>query len=129
MNKILLTGHLGADPALRAATNGQPYAHFQLATDEYWRDAKGDRQKRTEWHSVFFWGPRAESIPKYLHKGSKVLVEGRLESREDTSPKGESIRLWSVKAHHYELLDRREADSPVPTPDLGTGDGEDDIPL
>ena len=81
MNKLLLTGHLGADPKLAEATNREKYCHFNLATDEYWRDPAGQRQKRTEWHSIFFWGARAEVLATLVKKGSKLLVEGRLESR------------------------------------------------
>lgn len=133
MNRILLTGHLGADPKLAEATNREKYCHFSLATDEYWKDPAGQLQRRTEWHSVFFWGPRVDTLATLIRKGSKILVEGRLESRPDPEAKSAPRRIWSVKGLRYELLDRR-ADGAVQLAS-GTGadstdDGSnDDVPL
>jgi len=132
LNKIFLIGHVGAAPAIREAANRDKYCHLSLATDEYWVDAGGARQKRTEWHSVFLWGAKGESAADLLKQGSKVFVEGRLESRPDPEAGNTQRRIWSVKGLHYELLDRRvepalpggaagDADTP--------GDALDDVPL
>lgn len=133
MNKILLIGHLGADPKLAEASNREKYCHFNLATDEYWRDPAGQRQKRTEWHSIFFWGARAETLATLVKKGSKLLVEGRLESRPDPEAQASPRRIWSVKGLHYELLDRRPDGAaqlaPDPGNDAGADDPNDDVPL
>lgn len=136
MNKIFLTGHLGSDPVLREAATQKKYCHLSLATDEVWRDKDGQRHKRTEWHSVFFWGPAAEILVKYLHKGSKVLVEGRLESREEAEANGASakppVRIWSIRGLRYEFLDRKPEDSPTPSSNTDVHDDdpqEDDLPL
>lgn len=128
MNKIFLTGHLGADPAVREATNQEKYCHFSMATDEYWRDAAGVRQKRTEWHSVFFWGATGETLARSLRKGSKLLVEGRLESRPDPEPGASARRIWSVKGLHYELLDRAPPATGAQEPAAADAP-DDDVPL
>lgn len=130
MNRIDLIGHLGQDPKSDVADNGTPYSHFSLATDEFWRDSQQKLHKRTEWHSVFFWGPRAENVRLYLRKGAKVRVEGRLESREEGPPTAR-VRLWSVRGRLFEMLDRKERTSENEPPDDvgGHSESDNDLPL
>lgn len=79
MNKWIGMGNLGADPELRMTSGGNACLKFNLATTEKWNDKQsGQKQERTEWHRCVMWGPRAEGLAKYLSKGSKVLVEGRI---------------------------------------------------
>ena len=80
MNKVLLLGHLGAEPDLRHTGAGHPVLHFSMATTETYLDKNKEKQERTEWHRITLWGKRAEGLSRLLTKGSRVLVEGRLET-------------------------------------------------
>lgn len=83
INKVILIGNLGADPEVRHMENGNAVANVTLATSETWRDKNtGERQERTEWHRVVFFGKVAEVVGQYLNKGSKIYVEGRLQTRK-----------------------------------------------
>lgn len=81
INKVILIGNLGKDPEVRSIEGGRKVARFPLATTETYKDREGNRQEQTEWHNVEFWGPVAEVIERYLHKGSQIYVEGRLRTR------------------------------------------------
>ena len=78
INKVILIGNLGKDPELRHTPQGQAVANFSLATSENWTDKSGQKQERTEWHKVVVWGKPAELAAKYLSKGRKAYIEGRL---------------------------------------------------
>ena len=83
VNKVILIGNLGADPEVRYMPNGNAVANITLATSESWKDKNtGQQQERTEWHRVCFFGKIAEIVGQYLRKGSKIYVEGRLQTRE-----------------------------------------------
>ena len=90
LNKVIIIGHLGRDPEIRALQNGDKVANFTVATSEHWRDkASGERKEKTEWHRVVCFSPRlSEVIEKYLRKGSKVYVEGQLQTRKWTDSQG-----------------------------------------
>jgi single-strand DNA-binding protein len=81
VNKVILVGNLGKDPEIRAFENGRKVASFSLATTEVYKDRNGERVEKTEWHNVNFWGPLADVIEKYVRKGSKLYVEGKLRTR------------------------------------------------
>jgi len=81
-NKATLLGNLGRDPEVRSLQNGGKVANISVATSQTWRDkTTGERQEKTEWHRVVVFGPAAEAVEKYLKKGSKVLVDGTIETR------------------------------------------------
>ena len=81
MNKVFLLGNLGADPELKDF-EGNTKMRFRLATSATWRDkASGELKEKTEWHTLTMWGKRAEALAGILTKGSRVMVEGRLETR------------------------------------------------
>lgn len=83
VNKCILIGNLGADPEVRYMPNGNAVANTTLATSDSWKDKQtGEQQERTEWHRVVFFGKLAEIAGQYLRKGSKVYIEGRLQTRE-----------------------------------------------
>lgn len=83
VNKVILIGNLGADPEVRRTNSGDPIANLRVATTEKWKDKQtGERQERTEWHSVAIFGPVAEVAERYLRKGSKVYLEGQLQTRK-----------------------------------------------
>jgi len=91
LNKVQLIGHLGKDPEIRATQDGRSIATLNLATSESWNDkSTGQRQERTEWHRVVIFNKLfAEVAQKYLHKGSKVYVEGQLQTRKWTDQQGQ----------------------------------------
>lgn len=81
-NQVTLIGNLGADPEVRRTNSGDPIANLRIATTERWKDKSGERQERTEWHTVAVFGPMAEIAERYLSKGSKVHVSGQLRTRK-----------------------------------------------
>ncbi len=81
LNKVFLYGNLTRDPELRAMPNGNSVASFSLATNLVYKDREGAKKEKTEFHNVVVFGPQAETVSKWLKKGSGALVEGRLETR------------------------------------------------
>ena len=82
INKVILIGNVGGDPEIRRMPSGDPVANVSLATSESWKDKQGQKQERTEWHRVVFFGKVAEVVEKYVRKGSKLYVEGKLRTRK-----------------------------------------------
>jgi single-strand DNA-binding protein len=83
VNKVILIGNLGADPEVRYMPSGDAVANVRIATSDTWKDRNtGERQERTEWHNVVFFGKVAEIVKQYVHKGSKIYVEGKLRTRK-----------------------------------------------
>lgn len=81
LNKVTLIGNLGKDPELSYTTSGVAVAKFSIATGERWKDDSGNMQERTEWHNIVAWRKLAEICGQYLKKGSKVYLEGKLQTR------------------------------------------------
>lgn len=105
VNKVILVGNLGSDPEIRDV-NGQQVANFSLATNETWLDKNGQRQERTQWHRITVWGKQAEFCGRYLSKGKKVYVEGRLGYR-DVEKDGTTTRYTDITAQHVQSLESR----------------------
>jgi len=83
VNKVILIGNLGKDPEVRFTPNGLAVANITMATTETWKDkVSGENQERTEWHRVVFYNRLAEIVGEYLRKGSKIFIEGRLQTRK-----------------------------------------------
>ncbi len=116
LNKVILIGNLGADPEVRTFQNGGKVANLRLATSESWKDrTTGERQERTEWHSVTLHGDGLVGIAdRYLHKGSKVCVEGQLRTRKwqdrDGADRYTTEVVLSGPRAGLTLLDGRRAD-------------------
>jgi len=82
VNKVILIGRLGKDPEIKYTQSGKAVANFSLATDESYKDAQGEKQKKTEWHNIVAWGNSVEAfIQPYIHKGDMVYIEGKLQTR------------------------------------------------
>ena len=96
MNKVILIGNIGKEPKSGTTNSGKEYCRFSVATREY--------NNETEWHSVTCWGKTAEIASKYTNKGSKVAIEGRLQTREFTNADGQQVRATSIVADRLELL-------------------------
>ncbi len=89
LNKVQLIGNVGQDPEIRFTQDGRPIANLSLATSETWNDKQGQRQEQTEWHRVVVFGKLAEVIQQYVRKGSKLFLEGKLQTRKWTDNQGQ----------------------------------------
>jgi single-strand DNA-binding protein len=103
----MLIGHLGADPELRYTPSGVPVATFRIATNETWRDAEGKMQEKTEWHTIVVWRKLAELTNDLLRKGSRVYVEGRLQTRTYEDKNGIRRTVTEIVADDIILLEPR----------------------
>lgn len=81
MNKAIIIGNLGTDPELKNLDGGNAVVNFSLATTDKWTDKSGKAQEKTEWHRIVFYGKQAENLAKFLRKGSKCCVEGKIQTR------------------------------------------------
>jgi single-strand DNA-binding protein len=104
VNKVILVGRLGKDPETRFTTSGQAVCNFSLATDETYKDRAGERQKRTEWHKIVVWGKQAEIAQQYLHKGSLIFVEGRIQTRQWDDKEGQKRTSTEIVASNFRML-------------------------
>jgi single-strand DNA-binding protein len=107
LNKIMLIGHLGKDPEIRYTSDGSPVATFSLATSESWTDKSGNRQERTEWHTIVAWTRLADLAKRFLTKGRQVYIEGRIQSRDWNDRDGNKRRTTEVIATQMVLLGSR----------------------
>jgi single-strand DNA-binding protein len=108
LNKVMLIGRLGKDPEVRYTKDGTAVANLRIATSEQWSDKAGEKQERTEWHSVVLWGRQAEIAEQYLGKGRLVYVEGRLETRKWQDQSGADRYTTEIRANMFQMLDRGE---------------------
>lgn len=108
MQKIMLIAYLGKDPEVKYSPQGTAVAQFSVATTERWKDKSGELQERTEWFAIKAFGRRAEIVAEYLHKGSRVYIEGRkrIESWDDKQSGAKNYRDL-VYADRIEFLDSR----------------------
>jgi single-strand DNA-binding protein len=110
INKVILIGNLGADPEVRSMPNGNYVANLRLATTESWKDRNsGESQEKTEWHRVVVFGRTAEIAQQYLRKGSKVFIEGKLQTRKWQDQSGQDRYSTDVVADNMQMLDSRGA--------------------
>jgi single-strand DNA-binding protein len=103
----MLIGNVGKDPDMRYTGGGVPVATFSLATSEMWRDKDGNAQERTDWHNIVAWRKLAEIIQEIVHKGSRVLVEGKIQNRSYEKG-GEKRYITEIVAENILLLDSRD---------------------
>ncbi|MEX0385409.1 single-stranded DNA-binding protein [Spiribacter onubensis] len=106
VNKVILIGNLGADPEVRYSASGSAITNARLATTDQWKDRQtGEQQERTEWHRLVFFGRLAEISGEYLKKGSKVFVEGRLQTRKWQGQDGQDRYTTEVVVNDMQMLD------------------------
>lgn len=138
LNKVMLIGNLGADPEVRSTPNGSQVATFRVACTESWKDQSGQRQERTEWVTVVAWKKQAEIAQKFLRKGSRVYVEGKLQTRTwDDKATGAKRYATEVLCDHFIMLDGVPKDGAKPSADTPHRDDpgsfsdipEDDLPF
>jgi single-strand DNA-binding protein len=116
VNKVILVGNLGADPEARSLNNGGEVVNIRVATSESWKDREGNRQERTEWHNVVIFNENLGKVAKsYLRKGSKVYLEGQLQTRKWTDQSGNDKYTTEIVLQRFRgelvLLDSREGGS------------------
>ena len=113
LNKVTLIGNLGNDPEIRSTSGGNKVANFSLATSRQWNSASGEKQEKTEWHKCVAWnqGSRgtglADIIEKYVHKGDKLFVEGRIEYRQYEDKDKQTRYVTEVNVREIILLGGR----------------------
>jgi len=111
LNKVTLIGNLGADPEVRSTGGGQRVAPLSVATSRQWSSASGERQEKTEWHRVVLWNTKfsqlADIAEKYLKKGDKVYVEGRIEYRQWEDREGNTRYTTEINGRELIMLSGR----------------------
>ncbi|MBI1396647.1 MAG: single-stranded DNA-binding protein [Betaproteobacteria bacterium] len=107
VNKVILVGNLGRDPEVRYTPDNNAVANVSIATTDVWRDKSGEKQERTEWHRVAFFGKLAEIAGEYLKKGSQVYVEGRLQTRKWQDKEGQERYTTEIVADRMQMLGSR----------------------
>ncbi|MDL1966126.1 MAG: single-stranded DNA-binding protein [Candidatus Desulfofervidus auxilii] len=129
INKVILIGHLGADPELRYTPNGTPVANFRIATTERWTNKQGERTESTEWHRIVAWGKLGEFCGQYLNKGKQIYIEGRLRTRSWEDRDGKKQWTTEIIAQRLQLLGKPEKPSEEEVPVPEEAPVEEDIPF
>jgi len=111
VNKVILIGNLGRDPETRYTTGGDAVTNLRIATTETWKDKSGEKQEKTEWHTVVLFGRQAEIAGEYLKKGRPVYIEGRLQTRKYTDKEGVEKYSTEVVGDRMQLLGSRDGGS------------------
>jgi len=123
LNKAMIIGNLTRDPEVRTTPGGLPVVSFGIATNLNWTDQSGQKQERVEFHNIVAWRKLAEIIGQYLKKGSKVYIEGRLQTRTwDDKETGKKMYRTEIVADNMIMLDKKgssdyQASQPAPTTD------------
>ena len=104
-NRVNLIGHLGKDPEIFKFKEDKVKTSFSIATTDNYKNEKGDRVSETQWHNIVAWGKTAEIVEKFLKKGSKVAVEGKLTSRSWDDKEGNKRYITEVVVHEILMLD------------------------
>jgi len=125
MNKIMLIGNLGKDPEMNYTPSGTAVTKFSLAVNRVTRSSTGDKEKETEWFNIVAWDKLAETCNQYLHKGSKVFVEGRVSQRKYTDKNGIERYAFDVIINEMEMLTPKSAQSSG-TDSFLAGNGDED---
>lgn len=106
VNKVILVGRLTRDPEIRTTPTGQSVATIGMATNNFWTDKSGQKQEKTEFHTVILWGRQAEIAGQYLTKGQECFIEGRLQTREYTAKDGSQRRTTEIIGENMQLGSR-----------------------
>ncbi len=125
LNKVMLIGNVTQDPEVRTTPNGTSVTSFGLATNFFWTDQSGSKQEKVEFHNIVAWRRLAEIIGQYVHKGSKLYIEGRLQTRSWDDQSGNKRYRTEVIAENMIMLDRKGEGSAPRSP---SGYGEAPMP-
>lgn len=108
VNKVIIVGNLGNDPEVRYSSNGAAIANISIATSDTWKDkTTGEKQEKTEWHRVVMFNRLGEIAGEYLRKGSKVYIEGKLQTRKWQDQSGQDKYTTEIVANEMQMLDSR----------------------
>lgn len=134
INKVMLIGHLGADPEVRQTEGGKSRCQFSLATNHVYRDRNDQRQEQVSWHRVVCWGKLAELCGNYLRKGRQVFVEGRLDTYSFNDKEGNKRYITEVRGEQVVFLGSARGDGaskgmPAPGPGAAPDGSLDAIPF
>ncbi len=129
LNKIMLIGNLGRDPELQVTSDGTPFTRFSLAVSRTYKTNSGEKREETEWFNVVAWRQLAETCERYLHKGSKVYIEGRVTQRKYTDKNGMERTSVDVNATEMEMLTPKAASPSSESYSAGSGSAEDRDPF
>ena len=127
VNKVILVGNLGTDPELRHTQSGIAVANFTLATSEKRKDKDGNAVEQTEWHRINTWEKTAENCAKFLKKGSKIYLEGRINTRKWEDKEGKDRYTTEITAQSVKFLSPKGEESS--TPEAPPQGNMDDIPF
>lgn len=129
LNKAMIIGNLTRDPEVRTTTTGLSVTSFGVATNFVWTDASGQRQEKAEFHNIVAWRKLAEICGQYLHKGSKIYIEGRLQTRSWDDQTGNKKYITEIVADNMIMLDSKgSASAPAQAP-ASTPPVEDNPPI
>lgn len=146
VNKVILIGRLGADPESRSTPGGATVTNVNIATNRRTKDRDGNWVEETDWHRIVFWNRLAEIVNEYTRKGTRIYVEGRLQTRSWEDQSGQKKYMTEVVANEMQLLDSRDDSgggfgggggntsntTSIPQPDMSDddpGSGPDDVPF
>ncbi len=135
VNKVILVGNVGQEPDVKATQGGSQVVNLSIATSETWNDKQsGQKQERTEWHRVVFFGKLAEIVSSYVNKGSKLYVEGSLRTRKWQDNNGQDRYTTEIVGSEMQMLDSRgqsgQSSQAVQQPSQGEANAfDDDIPF
>ena len=103
INRVILVGNVGSDPEIKVVSNNN-VASFRVATSEKYTDRNGETHENTDWHSIVAWGRSAELVGKFVHRGDKIYIEGKIRTREFTTQSGEKRTVTEVLADKFEFF-------------------------
>lgn len=133
VNKVIIIGNLGDNPVVRHAPGGSTVTHLSVATSESWKDKNtGNREEKTEWHKIVLFNRLAEVAGEYLKKGSKVYVEGKLQTRKWQDKGGQDRYTTEIVANNLQMLDSKGNASSAPATKQESSDDDfidDDVPF
>ena len=112
LNKVQIIGNLGADPEIKYSANGTAMANLKVATSDSRKNKEGEWEERTEWHRVLLLGRNAENAKDYLHKGSKVYIEGKIETRSWDDQNGQKHYMTEIIGNDMMFLDAKDKSAP-----------------
>ena len=123
VNKIVLVGHLGADPESRFTPSGVAVSTFNMATNESWKNKEGEYEDRTEWHRIVLYGRAAETASEYMKKGQLAYVEGRIRTRSWEDKDGMTRYTTEVLGDRFTMLGRKSENKSTAPAEAGAGAG------
>jgi len=122
-NRVQLIGNLGSRIEIKTLEGSKTFGKVRIATNEYYKNQKGERVEETTWHNLIAWGKQAELLEKYTDKGSEIAVEGRLSNRSYKDKEGNKRNIYEVVVSSIYLMGDRKANVPAGS------ETEDDLPF